>query len=370
MRKKRILFIDLSEEFGGGEVYLDHLVELLDDYGELFALCSLPALSDRLDKHRCTVLHFPLMAGLLKGPRFLLAALALPAILFWHRIDTIHINGSAESLLLPVARLCRRRAISTRHLTFDIEVKHWWQAPGRFAGRFLYRACGKFANTIVCVSESVGHDVRQIANPSNVVVIHNWLASLPDVTSASFIETDIQVLCVSRLIQYKGVQLVIEAIRNLPGVHLTIVGDGAYRAVLDELAQGAHVTFKGFQPNPALFYKLANIFVQPTFGPEGFSMVTLEAMSYGLPCVVSDIPVNREIGANGDCVLMFRCGSVDDLRIQLRRLLEDRDLRQKYASAGLSHVKNRHSPSSVLEPYLRVFDLDSQCAQDGERYTL
>jgi glycosyltransferase involved in cell wall biosynthesis len=358
MRKKRILFIDISDEFGGGEVYLDNLVQLLDDYGELYALCSLPAVSDRLKRHKIRVLHFPLMGGLLKAPRFILAALVLPAILFWHRIETIHINGSAESLLLPVARLCGRRAISTRHLTLDMEAKHWWQAPGRFAGRFLYRACGKFANRIVCVSELVGHDVRMIANPSKVVVIPNWLPRLPDVSGISPNETELRVLCVSRLIQYKGIQLVIEAMRDLPNVHLTIVGDGTYRAALEELAKGASVSFKGFQPDSAPFYKLADVFVHPTLGPEGSSLVTLEAMSHGLPCLISDISVNREIGANGECVLMFGRGSVEELRMQLRRLIEDKDLRRKYAAAGLAHVKNRHSPGAVLEPYLRVFDLN------------
>lgn len=359
MRKKRILFIDVSAEFGGGEVYLDHLVKLLQDHAELFALCSLPAVSDRLKQHKIRILHFPLMDGILKGPRFILAALVLPAILIRHRIETIHINGSAESLLLPVARLCGRRAISTRHLTFDLEVKHWWQAPGRSAGRFLYRACGNFANTIVCVSELVGQDVRQIANPSKVVVIPNWLPRLPDETAALTNEAELQVLCVSRLIEYKGVQLVIEAVRDMPNVHLSIVGDGTYRPVLEELAKGANVTFKGFQPDSEPFYRLADVFVHPTLGPEGSSLVTLEAMSHGLPCLISDIQVNREICANGAAAVMFSRGSVDELRAKLRAFLEDKGLRQKYASAGLSHVKNTYSATAVLEPYLRVFDLKS-----------
>lgn len=359
MQKKRILFIDISDEFGGGEVYLDSLVQLLEDHAELFALCALPAISNRLSRHNIRVLHFPLMSGILKGPRFILAALVLPAILLCHRIDTIHINGSAESLLLPVARLCGRRAVSTRHLTFDVETKHWWQAPGRFAGRFLYRTCAKFASMIVCVSASVGNEVRTLVNPNRVVVIPNWLPKFPDISSVPANRTELQVLCVSRLIEYKGLQLVINAIRGLSNVRLTIVGDGSYRAVLEDLARDVNVSFVGFQPDSAPYYDHADIFILPTLGPEGSPLVTLEAMSHSLPCLISDIPVNREVCVNGSYALMFRRGDSSDLREKLRTFLEDSELRRRYAIAGLSRVKACHSPEAALKPYLRIFDLAS-----------
>ena len=311
MRKKRILFIDISEEFGGGEVYLDNLVQLLEDYGELFTLCALPALIDRLSRHKIRILRFPLMSGLMKGPRFILAAMVLPAILFWHRIDTIHINGSAESLLLPVARLCGRRAISTRHLTFDMEAKHWWQAPGRFAGRFLYRACGKFANKVVCVSELVGHDVREIVDPAKVIVIPNWLPVVEGRTNPGDFHDPIRLLCIGRIIEYKGANLVIEALKQVKNARLTIVGIGPYQAALEQLATGLDVIFAGFQRDTQKFYEESDIFIMPSLGPEGLPLVSLEGMANTLPCIFSDIPVHKDITCNGDAAPAFpqwRCG--------------------------------------------------------------
>jgi glycosyltransferase involved in cell wall biosynthesis len=357
MRKKRILFIDISDEFGGGEVYLDHLVELLQDYGELFALCSLPAVSDRLSKHRIKVLHFPLLSGVMKGPRFLLAALALPAILMWHRIETIHINGSAESLLLPVARLCGKRAISTRHLTFDMETEHWWQAPGRHAGRFLYRACGKFANTIVCVSDPVGRDVRRIADPSKVVVIRNWLPVIKARENPGEFHEPIRVLCIGRLIEYKGAYLAIHALRQFANMSLTIVGIGPYQQTLQQLATGVDVTFAGFQRNTQEFYEDSDIFVMPSLGPEGLPLVSLEGMANTLPCILSDIPVHRDISCDGEAALLFRSGDADDLAAKLRILIEDKEARRRYALRGRRMFLEHYSPDAVRERYLTVFGL-------------
>jgi glycosyltransferase involved in cell wall biosynthesis len=360
MRKKRILFIDISEEFGGAEVYLDHLVQLLDDYGELFALCSLPAISERLKRHRIRVLHFPALSGPLKGPRFLLAALVLPAILIWHRIDTIHINGSAESILLPVARLCGRGAISTRHLTFDMESRHWWQAPGRFAGRLLYRACGRFANRIVCVSDQVGHHVRKIVDPSKVVVIRNWLPEVKARANPGQFHDPIRVLCIGRLIEHKGAQLAINALRQFRNVSLTIVGTGPYQGTLENLAEGLDVTFAGFHHNPDGFYEDSDILIMPSLGPEGLPLVSLEGMANTLPCILSDIPVHKDITCDGQAALLFSTGDAGDLATKLQLLIEDKEARQLYALRGRKLFLERHTPGAVRDRYLAVFGLSSE----------
>jgi len=359
-RIKRILFIDISDEFGGGEVYLDRLVQLLDDYGELFALCSLPAVSERLNKHKIRVLHFPLMAGLLKGPRFILAALVLPAILLWHRIDTIHINGSAEALLLGVGRLFGRRVISTRHLTFEMEAKHWWQAPGRFAGRFLYRACGRFAHQIVCVSDPVGNDVRKIADPSKVVVIRNWLPAIKAREVPEEFHDPIRVLCIGRLIEYKGVYLAIDALRHFPKTRLTIVGIGPDQARLERLATGMDVIFAGFQHDTQKFYEDNDIFIMPSLGPEGLPLVSLEGMANALPCILSDLPVHRDITRDGEAALLFRSGDAGDLAAKVRFLIEDKDARKRYAIRGRQMYLEGYSEDVVRERYLAIFGLSAQ----------
>jgi glycosyltransferase involved in cell wall biosynthesis len=64
----------------------------------------------------------------------------------------------------------------------------------------------------------------------------------------------------------------------------------------------------------------ARVFVQPS-EMEGLSIGLIEAMSYRLQCVASDIPENRE--AVGDTGLQFRNKDVDDLERVLRRATAD-----------------------------------------------
>ena len=129
-------------------------------------------------------------------------------------------------------------------------------------------------------------------------------------------------LFVGRLERYKGLYLLLEALREIPDVRLTVVGDGSYRKELERLAEGIDVRFEGFQRHPAPYYAEADIFVMPSLGPEGFGIVTMEAMAHGLPCVISDLAVHREITGEGTAAMLFRNGNVEDLRGKLHELIE------------------------------------------------
>ena len=53
---------------------------------------------------------------------------------------------------------------------------------------------------------------------------------------------------------------------------------------------------------------------------EGLPIVLIEALSYGLPVLVSDIPANKEVTLSAK--RYFRCGDVDDLKKKIEALLE------------------------------------------------
>jgi glycosyltransferase involved in cell wall biosynthesis len=103
-----------------------------------------------------------------------------------------------------------------------------------------------------------------------------------------------RLLYVGRLVPYKAVDVVIRALSQLPKhVRLTIVGDGPQRPDLEELAARSGVadrcTFVGAVPHASLeqYYSEAGVFVFPSVRESGGAVV-LEAMSYGLPCLVAD----------------------------------------------------------------------------------
>jgi glycosyltransferase involved in cell wall biosynthesis len=145
-----------------------------------------------------------------------------------------------------------------------------------------------------------------------------------------------------------------------------VLGDGSYRKELERLAAGMNVHFEGFQSNPDRYYAEADIFIMPSLGPEGLPMVSIEAMAHGLPCLLSDLEVHREITAAGTAGMLFRTGDADDLQRKLLTLIENGDLRSAYSEAAYQRVKEVYNREVALRSYLRVFDLTATCAAGEE----
>ncbi len=117
---------------------------------------------------------------------------------------------------------------------------------------------------------------------------------------------------ISRLQPIKNQAMMIKVFDDLvkqrPGLHLLIVGDGEARQELLELVQNlnlsSNVTFTGFQREGYLFHKIIDIFLLPSFS-EGTSMTLLESMSFAKPSVVTNVGGNSELihdGVNGRVV--------------------------------------------------------------------
>jgi glycosyltransferase involved in cell wall biosynthesis len=358
-KPQKILLIDLGDRFGGVENYLLGLTRLLKVEGDLYALCVLPELAQRLQKLGVRTVLIPAFRGPLKPLRFFIAWIILPVLLVMHRIQTVQVNGFLEATLMLPARLLGRRAVYTRHGPFELEDCRWYRNPLRFLPRALARISVHLATEVVCVSETVGAEVRKIRPPVPVSVIPNWIpdqpADQPPPHPPQPGSSELMLLCASRLERYKGIQLVIEAMRGLEGLRLTVVGDGSYRAELEALAAGLPVEFAGFQNDVQPYYEAADIFLMPSLGPEGMPVSSLEAMGRGLPCIFSDLPVHREITDDGQGALLFRSGDADSLRRSLQALANNAELRGKIAAAAYRIVQERYTEKTVRQAYVRVF---------------
>ena len=96
-------------------------------------------------------------------------------------------------------------------------------------------------------------------------------------------------------------EYLVEAANRLPQVQQVVIAgasdhDSVYRTQLEKLDIGKKVIFTGFTTGEDLrqLYSHARCFVLPSVN-EGFPMVMLEAMAYGLPILCSDIPGTRQV---------------------------------------------------------------------------
>jgi len=351
-----VLLIDLGAHFGGVENYLVSLAHLLQGEVELYALCVLPELANRLSAAGAKTVLMPLFGGALKPLRFVAAAAMVPFLMMRDEVETIQVNGFLESTLMLLARMLGCGAVYTRHGPFEMEMYAWYRQPLKFLPRALARISVHLATEVVCVSETVGIGVKKIRPAVPVVVIPNWLArqGAPQAVRTGGV---VRIVCASRLERYKGIHLVIEAMRGMDGAELTVVGDGPYRAELEAMAaaSGDQVKFAGFQKDMQPYYEAADIFAMPSLGPEGLPMSSLEAMGRGICCVLSDLPVHCEITDDGVGAKLFASGDVAALRTALRDLVKDAEMRARFAGEGYRIVGERYTAERVKVAYLRVF---------------
>ncbi len=153
------------------------------------------------------------------------------------------------------------------------------------------------------------------------------------------------ILVVSRLFERKGVQFLLEALREFrSGWSVHIVGDGPHRGTLEAMARDVRdqVVFHGWLENDSeelkALFAAAGIFVFPS-QVENFPMCLLEAMLSGAAIVASDIAPCQEV--LGETASFFPSGDALALRTLLYELLFDPEAREDWGRRTRQRVLER-----------------------------
>ncbi len=343
-RRNRLLLLNLARGFGGVEIYVEKLVNVLKDDMELFAV-----IADRLRTMGVRVYRTP--ERLPRVFRYLAGAMLAAWVILRHGIDQVHDNAYGESIVLPFLAVFGPRRYQTCH-----------HLPPTTPMAFLYRRIFSSMEKVCCVSKTTEAAVhRFLGHSANVFTIENWIeipAARPKVSRPS--GDAFRILFVGRLQDYKGAQLLVEAVRGLEGVELIIVGRGPYQQELERAVDGLpHVRMCGFLNDEELepWYATSDVIANPSMGPEGSSMVGLDALARGIPCLMSDIPTFRELVEDSQAAALFRSGDVEDLRVKLVELRDNPGLREALVSRGIQLVRDKHSSSTAREQYRIFFDI-------------
>jgi len=163
----------------------------------------------------------------------------------------------------------------------------------------------------------------------------------------------VRLITAGRLIPWKGVDLVIRVLPNLPGAVLTVVGDGPCRQQLEALAKlegvSARVWFVGAVSRVVLrsLFQKHDIFVLAS-AYEGLPHIILEAMQAGLAVVATAVGGTREVLHNGKDGMLVE-PKEDSLSTVLKQLVQDKTFRVDLASHARSFVKEFFSCNDMIE---------------------
>ena len=309
-------------------------------YSDLHGACDLPGvrvlrLPSLATKHLDAISHTIIATGdaLLRRP------------------DIIHFHALGPGLLAGIPRrLAGIPTVTTVH-GLDWQREKW----GRFARWVLRRgeqAAVRLPDATIVVSRALA-DHFAAAYGSEVHYIPNGITPEPRLPRRLLDGVGIParyVLFVGRLVPEKGCHLLLEAWDALPpaarqGRSLVIAGGAGFTSGYEQdlhRQAGADVRFLGFVHGQLLteLYSNADLLVLPST-LEGLSIALLEGMSFRLPCLVSDIPPNRE--AAGDGAAFFRSGDAADLAGKLADLLADEPRRRDLAKRAFARVRREYS---------------------------
>lgn len=274
----------------------------------------------------------------------------LPLVLRWDGVNVFH----GPNYYLPA--FDRRRSIVTIHdlaffhmpvqgEAFDAALRKWTQFSLARAAR------------VIALSENTRRDIEALGvEPKRIRVIYgggHWLpeGDIPYERRQELRATvklpERYVLFVGTLQPRKNVPFLLRAFAQLKRQTslphgLVLVGQ---RQTGDELARlmaqlgiGSDVVVAGYVRDwqLPLLYKMADAFVLPTLY-EGFTLVTLEAMAYGVPVIATDTSSIRE--GTGDAALLVPVNDDAALTEALQRVLTDQALRDRMIALGKEQAK-------------------------------
>jgi glycosyltransferase involved in cell wall biosynthesis len=269
--------------------------------------------------------------------------------------DVFHLHSVVAGSMVPLLRSKGVPCIVQMH---GIEwMRTRWGVVARSLLKAMERMSLKSADAITAVSNTQceyfkAHYDAHCEYIPTAADIKDFAS--PNLISKMGLRSREYVLFAARLVPEKGAHHLIRAFRRLSTQYpLIIAGEapasGGYGQKLQNLAEGDNrIRFVGRVQGRLLeeLFSNAALFVQPS-ELEGLSIGLIEAMSYGIQCLASDIPENQEVV--GDAGLLFRNKDVADLEKQLATALATILAGSQLGAIGRERVQTMFSWERVVD---------------------
>jgi glycosyltransferase involved in cell wall biosynthesis len=329
----------LPETFGGAEQQCRKLSRALSRLDVRVTILA-PRLLSATPRHerdgnisirRFRVRKAPNLGGRYAGSLLLWSA-GVVAWLWAHKstVDVVHIfHGRLHALPAVLGGTLAGKPslikIGRGGEHFDLSLVHGKRLAGRLAYRALKHASGYIANSREIVDDLLDHHV----SPGRIFAVPNGV-EMPDIDSADVSRrTDglgpRQYVYLGRLDPEKRIELMLMgfACFSDSSATLTIIGDGDCRFQLEllvrELGLQGRVAFQGRTDDVSKYLRSAHFYLS-TSASEGMSNALLEAMSFGVVPLVSDVSGAKDVVDHGRSGFLFETDNLRDFVAKLELL--------------------------------------------------
>lgn len=363
---QRVLFVHSQAELYGSDRSLVLLVTGLSDLGwdvEVVVPEDGPLVAMLRGRGVTVHLMDPGVLRRVYRPRewaaFLTWRLAVSIARTWRisrRFDIVHVNTSVILGAMVGAALARRPVV--------LHVRESYAGRERSL-RVYARGIAPLVSAVVAISGAIGRELRSTAVGPLTHVIPNGLLFDPPPSQVDGGPSVL--LCVGRVNEWKGQEVLVEAVGLLRNdgvaVELLIVGDvypGGERFMnrlqrrIADLDLADRVQLLGYVEDVRPLLARCGIFVLPTTRPEPFGLALVEAMAAGLACVASDHGGPREIITDGVSGLLVPPGDERALADALGVLLASPRRRADLGRAAMEDVRKRYAIERTVADVARL----------------
>jgi len=369
IKQWRVLIINNDLVIGGSNVLLTNLSSYFKDSSKYVFYYSL------IGKKKTTIEMPNGKRKIIDGGYVNLKTLGcLASFIRKHQISLIHAHSPATYFLGIILSIVTRSKILIHvhgSLREDVENNHLFK---RLARLFFFKF---FVNHFVVVCQPLAKELCHdyFIKNKKITLVENGIQDMSDIPTDTKIkqellakynlENNLVIIAVGRLTKVKNHCLLVEAAKRIKKetdfkFKVLLVGEGPLREKLkkqirqNHLDQDVYLTGAFSHDKIKTIISLADIFTLTSLY-EGTSISLLEALSLGIPSVVSDVGGNKQV-INNKAGVVFESNNVDDLTNKLIGLMKNDQLRAKISYAGRKRFLKKYNASSTATKILSLYD--------------
>ncbi|MGI4757116.1 MAG: glycosyltransferase family 4 protein [Janthinobacterium lividum] len=350
----KIVHVVYSMELGGAEMLVAQLGRMQRAVGHDVTVCAYSKLGPlgellRDEGLRVHVMgEAPVATTMLRYVKLLLAM----------RPDVVHCHNPAPTLQAAFgARLAGARVISTRHSL----VSPPYDRSAEIKFSLIARA---FVHRVAGICEITCENLRgaPLAARKQIVRVYNGADPVEDAPAANREDGTFVLLFVGRVAAIKDLPTMLRAfalaVERVPALRLWIVGDGSIRSELERLAGeleiADRVQFFGQRLDTAGFFRAADAFAMSSVS-EGLPMSLLQAMSVGLPALVTDVGGMREVLQLSNGGLRTPVGDCEGMAAAMVRMATEDELRRTCGRQAQRAYSEHFTLQQMNAAYLQLY---------------
>ena len=364
----KIIYLITKTEVGGAQVHLAYLLKEGKSRGFDMVVISRGNgwLKDKTESLGIRFIENPFFANSWNPFKHLRSVLFLRKIIKKEKPDIVHAHSGAAGFIGRIASFGLAKKVFTAH--------GWSFTKGtplfrRVIAILAENIITPFTDKIITVSRNDYNLAKKklIFSKNKLEVVWNGI-DIPEnvIYFLPKINEKIKILFIGRLVPPKEPVKILQAISQLRKedwnrFEVSIIGTGKERVLIEDFLNknggGIEVKMLGDVPNERVgeLYRSSHIFALPTRW-EGFPMTIIEAMSYGLPVIASDVGGIKEAIGDGAGVLMKKGEEVSIMQNFFGKVIENPNFLLQISEKEKERVSKEFSSEIMCEKVFAVYD--------------